>query len=141
MEIRRYIISSDNGIYILQSTDGYRVIHAQAIENLYWWKQCCNKPGSIDAEDDNGFYYHKCTNCGSKIEYIRKNELNPEILLEYFGKSKVFKTNTEVFTEATRLYEKTLLLEYGISFIRGWEDKDFPKEKWKSILKKLKSRR
>lgn len=29
-------MSADNGIYILECKDQYRVIHAQAIENLYW---------------------------------------------------------------------------------------------------------
>jgi len=28
-------MSADNGIYILESLDGFRVIHAQAIENIY----------------------------------------------------------------------------------------------------------
>lgn len=29
-------MSADNGVYILKTKDQYRVIHAQAIENLYW---------------------------------------------------------------------------------------------------------
>ena len=28
-------MSADNGVYILQSKDGFRVIHAQAIENIF----------------------------------------------------------------------------------------------------------
>jgi len=30
-------MSADNGIYILKSKDGFRVIHAQSIDNLNWW--------------------------------------------------------------------------------------------------------
>lgn len=29
-------MSADNGIYILQTKDGFRVSHAQAIENINW---------------------------------------------------------------------------------------------------------
>ncbi len=29
-------MSSDNGIYIHKFRDGWRVVHAQAIENIYW---------------------------------------------------------------------------------------------------------
>ena len=31
-------MSADNGIYIHKFKDGYRVVHAQAIENIYWKK-------------------------------------------------------------------------------------------------------
>lgn len=29
-------MSADNGIYIAKFTDGYRVVHAQAIDNCFW---------------------------------------------------------------------------------------------------------
>jgi len=29
-------MSADNGIYIHKFRDGYKVIHAQCIENIYW---------------------------------------------------------------------------------------------------------
>ncbi len=29
-------MSADNGIYIHKFTDGFRVVHSQAIENIYW---------------------------------------------------------------------------------------------------------
>ncbi len=103
-------MSVDSGIYILKSKDGYRIIHAQAIENLNWWNT-----GNKDIK---------------KWEY--RDELNPKRLIDYFGDSKVFKTEEEVLKEAKRLLdeieEDNYWVEYGISFIRGWEDKNFPKK-------------
>jgi hypothetical protein len=35
---RRKLMSADNGIYIAKFKDGYRVTHAQAIENVDYYK-------------------------------------------------------------------------------------------------------
>ena len=109
MEIRRCVISSDNGIYILQSNDGYRVIHAQAIDNLYWWQKSDGK------------------------NWECRDELNPEELINYFGKCKIIKTDEEALKEAKRLYIEVIdsycgILEYGISYIKDWQNKEFPKK-------------
>jgi hypothetical protein len=99
-------MSADNGIYILQSKDGFRIAHAQAIENIYW-----------------NFEKKELT-----------DEINPKILYDYFHKSPVFKTVEEVTKEAIRIYEEIIqddfcpIVEYGICDITGWEDKEFPKE-------------
>lgn len=45
-------MSADNGIYIAQFPDGFRVIHAQAIENLYEYEE-----GSNDWEEMIDDYY------------------------------------------------------------------------------------
>jgi len=95
-------ISSDDGIYILKSNDGYRVVNATSIDNLYWW-------------DGEGM----------------KEDLNPERLIEYFGDCKVIKTKKKALDEAERLEVENLKTfgyntEYGIQFISGWENKDFP---------------
>lgn len=99
-------MSADDGIYILQSKDGYRIIHAQAIENLYWW------------------------NIDGKKEHYFAGKLNPKILLDYFGDCEVFKIKEEAYKEADRLYNRYVedfgYVEYGINFIYGWEDKEFP---------------
>jgi len=99
-------MSSDDGIYILKSKDGYRVAHLQAIENLWWW-------------DDISDY---------------KDEINPSVLKELFQGCKVLKSREEAVGEAIRLYKKSVgddfypqIPEYGIKFINGWEDKEFPK--------------
>lgn len=94
-------MSADNGIYILESKDGFRVIHSQAIENIYFWE---TMPGE---------------------------KLNPKYLKQYFGEAKVFKTRDEAWLEARRIYDEIMgegfPLEYGINIIPGWEDKEFPK--------------
>jgi hypothetical protein len=97
-------MSGGNGIYILESKDGFRVVHAQAIDNLWWWDDIC----------------------------AATNEINPKYLKNYFRDSKIYKTKQEALTEAVAMYDKIMesefpVLEYGISFIKGWKDKDFPK--------------
>ena len=95
-------MSADNGIYILQSKDGFRVIHTQCIENLWYW-------------DDPSI-----------------SDLNPKYILQYFGKAKVIETQEEALKEALRLYNEISSgewappIEYGIVPISGWEDRDFP---------------
>jgi len=98
-------MSADNGIYILESKDGFRVAHASAIENLWWWDEEC----------------------------AALNELNPKYLQQYFGKCKPFPTMIEAMKEAKSMYDEIMksdfpVLEYGISFIYGWENKEFPNE-------------
>lgn len=102
-------MSADNGIYILVTKGEYRVIHAQAIENLWWW------------ERDEG-----------SLKDGRK--LNPKRVIQYFGKAKVFRTNEAAWNEARKLYKKIMqsdipVLEYGVQEITDWEDKEFPKLK------------
>ena len=93
-------MSADNGIYILKTpkdnNEGfeYRVIHAQAIENIYW-------------DDVNGYDYENP---------------NPVILMDYFGNAPVL-TEKEA-TQLVFKMEKEVLeddfcpvLEYGINTI------------------------
>lgn len=126
-------MSADNGIYILQSLDGYRIIHAQAIDNLYWWAECCVNPNIIeDGLEQDNFFHDICKNCNAKDpEFEKRDELNPKMLLEYFGKCTVYDTQKEVLEEAVNIYEEIMnddigIIEYGISYIRGWEIKNFP---------------
>lgn len=102
-------MSADDGIYILQSPVEdyscfeYRVIHAQAIENLYW------------CEDDKD----------------SADEIQPEMLMEYFGSSEVFWDKHKAWVKVFQL-EKDMKdeygfgPEYGISMIRY--DQPFPKD-------------
>jgi len=126
-------MSADNGIYILQSLDGYRVTHAQAIENLHWWNNCCDNPNVVEDDLKDGCSYHDvCQNCKTKDpESEERDELNPKWLLQYFGKCTVYHTEKKALEEATNIFEEIMddnigIVEYGISFIRGWEDKFFP---------------
>lgn len=94
-------MSADNGIYILQSLDGFRVVHAQAIENLWYWEDGGNREG-----------------------------MNPKYVSKYFGEAKLLADEAEAAKEALRLYKEITSegypLEYGIVPISGWEDKEFP---------------
>ncbi|MGD2071862.1 MAG: hypothetical protein PVG65_00025 [Candidatus Thorarchaeota archaeon] len=125
-------MSADNGIYVLESKDGYRVKHTQAIENLYWWYTCCGNPDVKDIGNGNLFYTEKCFNCDTidpKCEM--KEEICPDRLKEIFGDCKVYSTIKEATEEAIRLYEEILnddfcpIIEYGIQLIKY--DKEFPK--------------
>ena len=127
-------MSADNGIYILQSLDGFRVIHAQAIENIYWHFTCCDNPNVIEKKIGDIYTVEICKNCNTERPIgVMKNEINPCFLKQYFGGCKIFKTKEESLLEAERIYNEILnddycpIIEYGIQFIRGWENKDFPK--------------
>jgi len=126
-------MSADNGIYILQSLDGYRVIEAGAIENLHWHNNCCDNPNVVeDALEDGCFYHDVCKNCSTKNpKSEERQELNPKELLNYFGKCTIYDTEKEALEEATNIFQEIMnddmgIIEYGISFVRGWEDKFFP---------------
>ena len=94
-------MSADNGIYILQAKDGFRVIEAQAIENLSYW------------------------------EFDRCSDLNPQQIKQYFGNAKVIQNAEDAMKIAKEMYNEIInsdfpTLEYGICTIPGWEDKPFP---------------
>ncbi len=94
-------MSADNGIYILESKDGFRIVHAQAIENLMWWDGC-----AVEG-------------------------LNPKYVYDYFKYSKLIKDRGEAYIEAFDLYKELSaegFVEYGIVPIVGWEDKEFPEK-------------
>ena len=70
-------MSADNGVYILETRDGFRVSHLQSIENMYWWYDCCDNPKveeqDIDGNDEylsiEDLYYHEqCQNCGTEYQ-------------------------------------------------------------------------
>jgi hypothetical protein len=127
-------MSADNGVYILQSKDGFRVAHRQGIENIYWWPtECCGKRDVVDGKSSDGFDISVCKHCGKEVKWEERTEINPETLKSYFGNSKVYKTRISALTAANKLYKKIIsdpmcpICEYGISFINGWEKKTFPK--------------
>ncbi len=99
-------MSSDNGVYVLQTKDGFRVTHAQAIDNIYWH----HIPGaSLDQSE-------------------LKTEINMSVLYSYFKKSKVWAEKKEAWHEAVILYREIGHVEYGIAFIEGLEQIEFPKQ-------------
>ena len=86
-------MSSDNGVYILHCKDGYRVTHAQAIDNIYWWEY----------ELEEG-----------EIEGERLNKINPKILYDYFSDSEVFDNPTDATQKAIEIYTEVMDDDYGI---------------------------
>lgn len=123
-------MSDDSGIYILQTKDGYRVVHAQAIDNIYWWEtwSCCGNPVPFKKNGED-----MCQHCGNALPtYEKQDTINPEIIAEYFGRSNVLKTEQEALEEAKILYNEIMnddycpIIEYGIRFIKGMEDQEFP---------------
>jgi hypothetical protein len=101
-------MSADNGIYILKTKGEWRVVLAQCIDNLYFWK-----------DDETGLY-------------LRKDDINPQELVNYFYPCNVLKSEYEAMEEAQILYDELMdddfcpILEYGICYVTGWEDKYFP---------------
>jgi hypothetical protein len=65
-------MSSDNGIYIVQFPHGYRVIHAQAIDNVSFFT-----PGSKEYKDELRRYFGS-----SKVYPTEKEVLIAAVRLE-----------------------------------------------------------
>ena len=89
-------MSSDNGIYILktraakpiiESDFEYRVIHAQAIENI----------------------------CYDVMTGQYQKDFVPEVVYDYFGECKVFRHEYEARQHAHELEAQHDILEYGVS--------------------------
>lgn len=90
-------MSADNGIYILQTRDGYRVVHAHAIENIYDGKL-------IDLQTLVN-YFGRC------------NVLRTE--QEAWGEAKIL--YDEIMDD-----DFCPIIEYGVQFIKGMEYNLFP---------------
>lgn len=91
-------MSSDNGTYILQTYGPeYRVVHCQAIDNIYgtWCKET------------NTFLP------------------NAEQLVDYFGKSEVFQDIEKAWDFALALDDEVSYSEYGTCLIRDFEAYSF----------------
>jgi hypothetical protein len=97
-------MSADNTVAILHTKDGYRVKHAQAIENIYYQ---CRRKGDP--------------------------QFNARQLWFYFSDCKVFTTMEEADKEAQRIYDEIMgedwgsIVEYGIQTF-GDGTFEFPKE-------------
>lgn len=92
-------MSSDNGVYILVTTTGagseYRVIHAQAIENIYW------------DDEIKGF--------GEKPNLFE--------VWRYFRNAEVYGEKDEALKYASDLFKQQQICEYGIEIIDVISDK------------------
>lgn len=91
-------MSADNGIYILQTYGPeYRVAYCQAVDNIY------------------GTY------CVENFSYLP----NPEGIVEYFGKAKVFTDLEEAWDFALALEDDIDYTEYGVSLLKEFETYTF----------------
>jgi len=112
-------MSADNGIYILKTKDQYRIVHAQAIENLNW-----------------SFKNLSCD-----------NDLVSTRIVEYYGNCKPIKNEDEARKIASEMKEVTGCLEYGICTIfidKTWEEinkeaKEYARLEIESIKERPKS--
>ena len=101
-------MSADNGIYILEMKDQARVIHAQAIENL-WWSDLSNR---------------EVTN------------MVPTRIVEYYGSAEPM-TIDEAYDKAKDIYDEIMnddfcpIVEYGICRFKI-------KKTWVQIVKEAK---
>lgn len=84
-------MSADNGVYIHKFLPGWKVCHAQAIENVYSYD---TRKGEIDYD-----------------------KYNYKILNRLFGKSPIFKTREAAFEYAMRISNILGWTEYGIQEI------------------------
>jgi hypothetical protein len=88
-------MSADNGIYILNTKEGqYRVIHAQAIDNLNW-----------------------------SFIHFREEKYVPTRIIEYYGNCKYTYNKDMAMHIANNIYKWFPFVEYGIQIIpanRTW---------------------
>jgi len=89
-------MSIDNGVYIIKYKNSYKVCEAQSIENLWWW--------NTDNKDTT--------------KWEKRDEMNPEQVEKYFGKTEPYNSKEEALNRAMELYKETLemfgMCEYGI---------------------------
>lgn len=95
-------MSSDNGTYILQtiSDDGtpeFRIIHCQAIDNIY------------------GQYINESTSWSP----------DPKMIVEYFGESKVYTDLEQAWDEAFKLDESHDWSQDGVCLITTFSQYTF----------------
>ncbi len=123
------------GVYILQTIEGYRIIQSKDIGNLYWWASCCPTPDIKDYSlEVDGMFHDKCMACGTlDPETEKREEANPNMIIEFFGRCTTYDTEKEVLEEACNMFDEKLYDDLGtVSYIRGWEDKFFPDIKEKN---------
>lgn len=94
-------MSADNGVYILRTKDGYRVAHAQAIENIDYG---C-KEGEWNEEDVKMIFGR------SKVHSEQKEALDEAV-----------KIYNEIISD-----DFCPICEYGIVSIFKFKNKSFPK--------------
>jgi hypothetical protein len=108
-------MSADNGIYILKMKDQSRVIHAQAIENLYWSMVDMKEVPDLVPTRIIEYYGHvspmSSDECQKKAFAMEKDILDDDFcpILEYgICTLEVNKTWNEIVSDAKELIEKEI---------------------------------
>lgn len=95
-------MSADNGVYVLQTYGPeFRVVYAQAIDNIF---------GKFN---DETLHW----------------DGNPDMMVEYFGKSKVYTDLDDAMNEAERLSYDYDYLEDGVCLITDFREMKFGEKK------------
>lgn len=84
-------VSADNGIYILQTKDQYRIAHLMAIDNVFW------------------SYNDGCLSLGSSLV--------PARVVEMWGSCRYTRSRKKAFKIAYRWAESLPVCEYGVKII------------------------
>lgn len=102
-----HIVNHGNGIYILQTLDGFRTAHVQNLDLIWWWP--------IDEQ---------------KFQYEKREEVYPECLMDFWGKCNVYKTEPEAIHIAQQMYHEYMrsgqVVKQGIQIVRVYQTKNFP---------------
>lgn len=128
-------MSADNGIYLIEMRDGWRVSHLQGINNMWWHPNCCEDPNIVedDLNPDDMCYHDKCVNCGTTDpEHEERDYANMEVVYGFFKNSDVYFSKEAAMNQADKIYVEITnddfcgQVEYGIQVINGFEHLHFP---------------
>jgi hypothetical protein len=95
-------------VFLLQTLDGWRVVMADNLDALYFW-------------------------IGGDGLYTKRNQLNPEMVAEYFGGCSLIKNEYEAMEQARELFSNVTsknrvlpILDVEMNYITGHETELFP---------------
>ena len=92
-------MSADNGIYVLESADGYRVLYAHAIDNMYWYPN-----------PDSSFGYSEASTPEQEELAVR----------DYWKDAPFFPTLDAAMKHAYSMEQDVDYTEYGLVVIKTW---------------------
>ena len=103
---KEYTMSKDNGIYILKTTDSYKIVNGE--KKFLPNKVTSFRVAHISAIDNFG-YFEKQENMSGFYNYLKRE----------WGNGTAYYTIEEALICASRMYDKIGYIEYGICKIDG----------------------